>query len=189
MPVEGWKPLTILARRAEVPEASARRYAETFSPYFRSRKVGKARLYDPACVPLLRVISETYAQGSRTPEVEEVLAVRFGQVHEVMTPRQETATSTPPLDLAPILQAFTATVDRLATAVERQNELLEQLAQTGVALLGESPSNSLQKAPGGSEGEGTVEPEGAAPEKASEGRSRRSWWKRIWGRQPQGNFK
>lgn len=179
--MEGWKPLTTLARQAEVPEASARRYAETFSPYFRSRKVGKVRLYDPACMPLLRVISETYAQGSRTPEVEEVLSLRFGQVHEVLTPRQETLTSPPPADLAPILQAFTATVERLATAVERQNELLEKLARAGVALPGESPFISPQEAPGGPEGTGAIEPAAATPESTSEGNPRPSWWKRLFG--------
>lgn len=180
--MEGWKPLTTLARQAEVPEASARRYADTFSPYFRFRKVGKVRLYDPACVPLLRVISETYAQGSRTPEVEEVLSSRFGQIHEVVTPRQEVATSTPPAELATILQAFTATVERLATAIERQNELLEQLAREGGAWPGESPLDSLQEVLGGPEKGETVEPAGVAPENVSEGRSRPSWWKRLWGR-------
>ena len=178
--MEGWKPLTTLARQAEVPEASARRYAETFSPYFRFRKVGKVRLYDPACVPLLRVISETYAKGSRTPEVEEALSSRFGQVHEVVTPRQETATSPPPADLAPILQAFTATVERLATAVERQNELLEGLARARVALPGESPLNSRQEAQEGPEEGQATEPAAAVPENASEGKSRPSWWKRLW---------
>lgn len=178
--MEGWKPLTTLARQAEVPEASARRYAETFSPYFRSRKVGKVRFYDPACMPLLRVISETYAQGSRTPEVEEVLSSRFGQVHEVVTPRQETTTSLPPADLAPILQAFTATVERLVTAVERQNELLEQLARAGGARPGESPPNSPQEAPGGPEG-AQAELAVSIPESVSKGRIRLSWWKRLLG--------
>ena len=176
--MEGWKPLTTLARQAEVPEASARRYAETFSPYFRSRKVGKARLYDPACTPLLRVISETYAQGSRTPEVEEVLSLRFGQVHEVLTPRQENLTSPPPADLA----AFTATVERLTTAVERQNELLEGLARVGVTLPEKFPSISLQEAPGGPEGVQAIEPAVSIPESVSEGQIRLSWWKRLfWG--------
>lgn len=179
--MEGWKPLTTLARQAEVPEASARRYAETFSPYFRSRKVGKVRFYDPACMSLLRVISETYAQGSRTPEVEEVLSSRFGQVHEVVTPRQETTTSLPPAELAPILQAFTATVERLATAVERQNELLEQLARAGVARPGESPSNSFQEAPGDPEGAQATELAVSIPESVSKGQIRLSWWKRLLG--------
>lgn len=187
--MEGWKPLTTLARQAKVPEASARRYAETFSPYFRFRKVGKARLYDPACVPLLRVISETYGQGSRTPEVEEVVAARFGQVHEVVTHRQELATATSPAELAPILQAFTVSLDRLAlaqerqnTLLERQNELLGKLALAGVALPGKTPSDSPQEAPGGTEEGGGVESGGAVPENASEGQNWPSWWKRLWGR-------
>lgn len=178
--MEGWKPLTTLARQAEVPEASARRYAETFSPYFRSRKVGKVRVYDPACIPLLRVISETYAQGSRTPEVEEVLSSRFGQVHEVVTPRQEAATKPPSADLAPILQAFTATVERLATAVERQNELLEGLTRAGGALPGEFPSISRQDAPGGPEEGQAIKPVLAVPENGLGSKSRPSWWKRLW---------
>ena len=178
--VEGWRPLTTLARQAEVPEASARRYAETFSLYFRSRKVGKARLYDPACVPLLRVISETYGQGSRTPEVEAVVAARFGQVHEVVTTHQDTAISTPPAELAPILQAFTATVERLATAVERQNELLEGLARAGVALPGESPSNSRQEAQEGTEEGQEVVSAMPDQESVENGPSRLSWWQRLW---------
>ena len=76
---------------------------------------------------------------------------------------------------------------RILAALERQNALLdcqnmflEQLARTGVALPGESPSISRQEAPGGSGGRGAVEPEGVAPENASEGLSRSSWWRRLW---------
>jgi DNA-binding transcriptional MerR regulator len=78
------------------------------------------------------------------------------------------------------LERQNAALERQNTLLERQNELLEKLAGTGVALPGESPSNSLQEAPGWPKGGGAVEPEGAAPENASEGRSRRSWWERLW---------
>lgn len=178
--MEGWKPLTTLARQAAVPEASARRYAEAFAAFFRSRKVGKVKLYPPESVALLQAISDAYGQGQRTPEVKELLASRFGQVHEVVTTRQETVTSTPPAELASILQTFTATVERLALAVERQNELLEGLARTGEALPGEPPSNSRQEAQEGPEEGQWVVPAVPAPENASEGNPRRSWWKRFW---------
>lgn len=139
-------------------------------------------LYDAACVPVLQLISQTYAQGSRTAEVEEALSAHFGQVHEVVTPRQEIATIPPLAELAPILQAFTVTIERLALAVERQNEFLENLTRGGVALPGESPQNSRQEAPGGPGEREAAEPEGAAPENASGGRSRPSWWRRLFGR-------
>ncbi len=128
--MEGWKPLATLAREADVPEASARRYAETFSIFFRSRRVGKAMLYAPEAVDVLRAVSNAFGEGRRRPEVQELLAARFGQLHEVepvrdevVATRQEPATPPSSADLAPAVQAFTVAVDRLASAMERQNEL------------------------------------------------------------------
>ena len=122
--MEGWKPLATLAREADVPEASARRYAETFSTFFRSRRVGKAMLYDPEAVDVLRAVSNAFGDGRRRPEVQELLAARFGQLHEVepvrddvVATRQEPTAPTSSADLAPTIQAFTVAVDRLASAM------------------------------------------------------------------------
>jgi len=153
--VEGWKPLATLAREADVPEASARRYAETFSAFFRSRRAGKAMLYDPEAVDVLRAVSKAFGEGRRRPEVQELLAARFGQLHEVepvrdevVATRQEPATPTSPADLAPTIQAFTVAVDRLASALERQNEIQARtLAAMETRLAALEAARTPQEAP------------------------------------------
>ena len=79
------------------------------------------------------------------------------------------------------LEQQATAMERQNALLERQNELLENLARTGVALPGEYPSDSRQEAQEGPEEGEAVEPEGATPENASEGRSRPSWWKRLFG--------
>lgn len=153
--MEGWKPLATLAREADVPEASARRYAETFSAFFRSRRAGKAMLYDPDAVDVLRAISDAFGEGRRRPEVQELLAARFGQTHEVkpvrdevVATRQEPPTPQVLADLAPTIQAFTVAVDRLASAMERQNEIhARTLATMETRLAALETARTPQEAP------------------------------------------
>ena len=163
--MEGWKPLATLAREVDVPEASARRYAETFSTFFRSRRVGKAMLYDPEAVDVLRAVSNAFGEGRRRPEVQELLAARFGQLHEVEPVRDEGVATrqdppTPPssADLAPAVQAFTVAVDRLASAMERQNEIQARtLAAMETRLAALEAARTPQEAP-----EPEARPEGHA---------------------------
>ena len=168
--MEGWKPLATLAREADVPEASARRYAETFSAFFRSRRAGKAMLYDPDAVDVLRAISDAFGEGRRRPEVQELLAARFGQTHEVkpvrdevVATRQEPATPQVLADLAPTIQAFTVAVDRLASAMERQNEIhARTLATMETRLAALEAARTPQEAP-----EPGTRPEGQADDKTA----------------------
>lgn len=169
--MEGWKPLATLAREADVPEASARRYAETFSAFFRSRRAGKAMLYDPEAVDVLRAVSNAFGEGRRRPEVQELLAARFGQLHEVepvrddvVATRQEPATPTSSADLAPTIQAFTVAVDRLASALERQNEIQARtLAAMETRLAALEAARTPLEAP-----EPEIRPEGHADDKTTE---------------------
>ena len=168
--MEGWKPLATLAREANVPEASARRYAETFSTFFRSRRVGKAMLYDPEAVDVLRAVSNAFGEGRRRPEVQDLLASRFGQLHEVepvrdevVATRQEPATPQVLADLAPAVQAFTVAVDRLASALERQNEIQARtLAAMETPLAALEAARMPQEAP-----ELEMRPEGYADDKTA----------------------
>jgi hypothetical protein len=168
--VEGWKPLATLAREADVPEASARRYAETFSAFFRSRRIGKAMLYDPEAVDVLRAVSNAFGEGRRRPEVQELLAARFGQLHEVepvrdevVATRQEPTAPTSSADLAPAVQAFTVAVDRLASALERQNEIQARtLAAMETRLAALEAVRMPQEAP-----EPEIRPEGHADDKTA----------------------
>lgn len=81
------------------------------------------------------------------------------------------------------LDRQTAALERQNALLERQNELLEGLTRAGVALPEKYPSNSRQEAPGEPEGGKAIEPDTAAPENASEGLSRPSWWQRLWRRE------
>ena len=177
--MEGWKPLATLARSVDVPEASARRYAETFSTYFRSRKVGKAILYDPEAGDVLRAISNAFGEGRRRAEVLDLLTARFDQTHEVTPvrgesspPRHEPATPMPAADIAPAIQAFPSAVDRLASAMERQNEIQARTLATIESRLAALEASSSQQ--------DRREPEAQAPDwQKGEAPQEKPFWKSL----------
>ena len=68
-----WLSLTAMARRLQIPEPTARRYAKLFPHYLPHRKVGRMTLYAPDAGPILTRISQLYSQGHKKDEVEALL--------------------------------------------------------------------------------------------------------------------
>ncbi|GAU08460.1 hypothetical protein [Desulfoplanes formicivorans] len=68
-----WLSLTAMARRLQIPEPTARRYAKLFSDYLPHRKVGRMTLYAPDAGPILTRISQLYSDGHKKDEVEALL--------------------------------------------------------------------------------------------------------------------
>lgn len=137
--LDAWKPLATLAREAGVPEASARRYADAFQALVRSRRMGKAVLYAPEVAEILKLAADGFANGQRRDEIAEILATRFGRVHEVATGgessanRQTVATTATPsgvqaADIHAILAVLAPLADRFVGALEKAAEALVVIA-------------------------------------------------------------
>ena len=127
MPMDGWKPLATIARDVGVPEPSARRYANAFAEFVRSRKIGKATLYAPELGELLRIAAAGFANGQRRDEVAADLAKRFGRVFDV--PGGDEPATTPTVAPGQVgLAALLPLAERFVTVLERGVAALEALA-------------------------------------------------------------
>ena len=176
-----------LCKALGLPETTARRFIRGFEAFFPVATTGRPVRYRSEAVEVLRLVVDCHNQGMTQTETEVTLAGSgFAREAEPATKHQPpTANQEPKFELIDesLAARLVAALERQNALLERQNELLENLARAGVALPGESPSVSLQEASGRPEGAKVIEPDTAAPENASEGKSRPSWWQRLWGRQ------
>lgn len=175
-------------------DSSARRYVKTFKAFFPVASDGFPVRYRGEAVEIMGMVMAAMKERRSRAEIEAALA-RAGHSRDVVK-SSSPATTSPQFEIVEesvvkmvakssaealeVNRRILAALERQNALLDCQNMLLERLARAGVALPGEPPSNSLQEAPGGPEGGGVMEPEGTAPENALEGRSRRSWWKRLW---------
>jgi len=193
---DDWLSVPQVATRAGVSDNTVRRYIGRFPVYFAGKVFDGVMRYPVETAEVVAKISALYQSGSSRGDIEQALTKEFPATHE---PTPDSLATTPPPLTAPLMARMVEALEGLTDQKRQLEDLarenadlrarvarLEQLARAGVALPGESPPNSLQEAPGGPEGRGAVEQEEATPENASEGRSRRSWWKRLWMREPFG---
>lgn len=175
-----------LCQALGLPETTTRRFLRSFEAFFPVVSTGRPARYRIEAVEVLRLVVACHSQGLTQAETEAALA-KAGVAREAEPTAKDqppTAGQELPVDFLgeSLVGRLVAALERQNALLERQNELLEKLARAGVALPEKSPSISLQEAPGGPEGAGAIEPGAAAPENASEGLSRPSWWKRLFGR-------
>lgn len=179
-------------------DSSARRYVKRFKAFFPVASEGFPVRYRGEAVEIMGMIVAAMKERHSWAEIEAALA-HAGHSRDVGKSSPPVFTTSPLPEIineSVVKMMVTSVAESLAAgqrealevnrqvlaALNRQNELLENLVRAGVALPRESPLNSLQKAPERPEGEGNVEPEGVGLENASEGRFRPSWWQRLWKR-------
>jgi hypothetical protein len=128
--VDGWKPLATQARIAQVPEPNARRYASAFPQFFPARKLGKALVYGPDTVDVLKVIADAFAQKKTRPEVEEILAGLFRRTHDVepSQPAQAPDLKSSAPAIPDMIAQLLPLAERFLSAYERQTTALEAIA-------------------------------------------------------------
>ena len=73
MSIEHWLPLAEVARRSNIPESTARRYARLFGTFLPFARDGRTVLFDPRCGDVLRRISELFGEGRTAQQVQDVL--------------------------------------------------------------------------------------------------------------------
>jgi hypothetical protein len=88
--------------------------------------------------------------------------------------RELTAKLEAAADVRQLLEARVEGLERERDAWQRQAEALMRALPAG-----KTPGRP-QEAPGGTKGTGGIEPATATSENVSEGRSRLSWWRRLW---------
>lgn len=184
-------------------DSSARRYVKTFKAFFPVASEGFPVRYRGEAVEIMGMIVAAMKERHSRAEIEAALA-HAGHSRDVGKSSPPVFTTSPlpeiinesvvkmmvksvaesfaagQLEALEVNRRILATLEKQTAAIERQNELLEQLTRAEVALPRGTPSISLQEAPGGPEGTESTEPGSAAPKNASEGDSRPSWWKRLW---------
>lgn len=121
---EEWLTIVEIAKRLDLAENTARRYANLFGEYLRSRKFGRATKYHPDALNVLSTISQLYKDGMSTEEVRERLAEAFPQHIDAEDPEDESPQL--PAMINPEIQK---TLDNLAEYIKRQEAVNHTLVQ------------------------------------------------------------
>ena len=196
-----------LCEALNLPETSARRLLKRFRNFLPLVSETRPTRYRAETVEIMRLILHGQEQGLPPGEIELSLRGAGVAMEAPGTTNRLPPTNQPQSieyvgkilslagEIALRLQTkrqdetdqnskhILASLDRQNALLERQNELLEGLTRAGVTLPEKYPSNLRQEAPGEPEGGKAIEPDTAAPENASEGLSRPSWWQRLWRRE------
>lgn len=119
-----WLPLTTLARQVGIPEASARRYADTFGEFLQVRKMGKANLHHVDGGKVLKRVSELFGQGMGRAQVADILRSEFLKTHE-LEHVPHTGDDPPPGQLPALVRAEigTALAEALRTVADQKTRL------------------------------------------------------------------
>lgn len=72
-----WLSVAKLSQDSGVPESTTRRYLNRFDKFMRYDNRSRGRRYHPACVDIVTLIQQLYADGMETEEVEETLAKKY----------------------------------------------------------------------------------------------------------------
>jgi len=202
------KPTVTLAEICEalgLADSSARRYVKTFKAFFPVASEGFPVRYRSEAVEIMGMIVAAMKERHSRTEIEAALA-RAGHSRDVEKSSPPVFTTSPLPEILnesvvkmvaksvaeslaagqrealEVNRRILAVLEKQTAAIERQNELLENLTRAGVALPGEPPPNSRQEAPGGPKEEQGVVPVMPAQQNASGGKFRPSWWQRLWRR-------
>jgi hypothetical protein len=101
----GWMLLGELAKDAKISDSTARRYANLFSAYLKSRSFGRTTKYLPDCLPVFLRVAELYQEGKNTIEILDMLPEEFPladdlveKAPEVLQPMEVIANPLPVID-------------------------------------------------------------------------------------------
>jgi len=128
--------LSDIAKRTGIPAPTARRYAALFKDYLSGRRLGRMTRYPEEAVGIFQRISELYAEGRITAEIEDFLRREFPRTIEV-------GPATAPIALPAVAQTLPANLadalsDALSNALENSiahfTEALGKLAEQKTSL-------------------------------------------------------
>lgn len=139
-----WLSLTAFARRLQIPEPTARRYAKFFSDYLPHRKIGRMTLYAPDAGPILTRISELYSLGHKKEEISSILEQEIPKTIDIKpSPVQDAAALAKPENnelqekLVQFLEIVGDQSRKIDALMERDNQTAANVAQLKQALESE----------------------------------------------------
>ncbi|MDD4650276.1 MAG: hypothetical protein PHO79_09730, partial [Desulfoplanes sp.] len=131
-----WLSLTAFARRLQIPEPTARRYAKFFPDYLPHRKIGRMNLYAPETGDILTRISDLYAQGHKKEEIIAILEQEIPKTIDIKpSSAHDTAALTRPENnelqekLVQFLEIVGDQSKKIDALMERDNQTAANVAQ------------------------------------------------------------
>ncbi|WP_027184264.1 hypothetical protein [Desulfovibrio inopinatus] len=112
-----------MARQANVPETSARRYVEQFNEFFIIQKAGARKLFASSGVPLLRSIAEAFKRGKDRDDIAQLLhkaeATTIDAAPQYSMPDMATSTIAP----SPLAESLAQSLAVLPKLLEQKNDI------------------------------------------------------------------
>jgi hypothetical protein len=127
-----WLSFKDVERATGIPSTSLRRFVERFPGFLAGKRINRALCFHPDAVATFRRISELFREGKTTPEVAAILATEQTptiDVKAIPTNATTVPTVAPTVDmaaLAPLLDRFTAALERIAENGARALETMER---------------------------------------------------------------
>ena len=110
--------LSQIAKQANLADSTARRYVSTFPEWLPSRTEGRARVFDPEAVQILREIAKAYAAGMTTEQIRQHLAREHA----------------PTINAVDVVRPELANVEHALLVIANQRQELERLRDDVQAL-------------------------------------------------------
>ncbi|MGX9364488.1 hypothetical protein ACTVJH_00405 [Desulfoplanes sp. PS50] len=129
-----WLSLTAMARRLQIPEPTARRYAKLFSDYLPHRKVGRMTLYAPDAGHILTRISQLYADGHKKDDVENILKKELPRTIDVDGSAMSASQALVRTDNAVLQEKLFQFLDIVSDQSKKIDALMERDNQTSATL-------------------------------------------------------
>lgn len=137
--------LSDIAKRTGIPAPTARRYAALFKDFLSGRRLGRMTRYPEEAVGIFQRISELYAEGRITAEIEDMLRREFPRTIEVGPADEPIAlpavASELPSNLAEALSD--ALSEALASSIAQFSDALGKLAEQKTSL--DSHESDIEK--------------------------------------------
>jgi hypothetical protein len=129
-----WLSLTAMARRLQIPEPTARRYAKLFSDYLPHRKVGRMTLYAPDAGPILTRISQLYSDGHKRDDVENIIKEELPRTIDVDAPSMQDSQALVRTDNSVLQEKLFQFLDIVSDQSRKIDALMERDNQTSATI-------------------------------------------------------
>lgn len=111
-----WLSVAEIAKRTRIPAPTARRYASLFKDFLGGRKMGRVTKYPEESVVIFERISQHYADGHVTAEIDDMLRSEFPRTIEVE--HAGTSSANPAEGYADLASSFNDVLSKVASSME-----------------------------------------------------------------------
>ncbi len=127
--MEDYKSIRKLAESVGIPESTARRYADTFTRFLVSKKIGRNRQYSSESGPVLLRINELYAAGKKQSEVEEILSGEVPQTTDTEPEEQALIITSQAKDIQDMKNILEVVIQRMQGLEGENRQIIEELSE------------------------------------------------------------